>query len=990
MHDRTTAARQGNAVIYQAAIAVVVVLLVAITWMFTLAFTHEDEAEAEVRLEVSLTNLAESVQWQVEQAELAAASTLEMGVAHWESDPAFFDAAKWVKTQKILNDPAFQAVQFDSLGHIRSTSEPGLVGKDWRALPQFSAVTGQGGIPRQPGGVLLPGAAPGDLTISRPLLLPDGGYAGTLALTFDPWRGMRDLPRWNLGRHGVVALLRKDGAARFLLPLGEADVADSHDSALLLAAAAQRPSGMWRGTFANDGVQRALHYRRLENLDLLLVVGMDHDEAMRPTLDRSEAVLIFAAVVSVLLLIGAGFLIRQINESMRREQRLSADRTLIEQAYGELANAKANAEAKSAEIAATLAGMTDGVMMLDADLRLVNWNARFPERIGLPAETLRVGQSMEVVLRAQALAGEFGPVSVEDEVRRRMALMRATRGSVVTERARPDGTVLELRRSRLPGGGLVTLYIDVSARKRAEEALAAAVRLAEEAADQKSRFVAIVSHEIRTPLNAVINCLGLLDESDLAPSQRRLADTAREAGEALMELVNDILELSNAEAGKLELRPSVFDVTPLLEGVRAMFQSNASKRGVKLVLEVDPTLPRQIRADSGRLRQVMMNLVSNAGKFSSPGVVSIRAIKIEEDEQMMLRLAVEDQGPAIPPAEAAKLFVPFSRLRNARTSGAPGTGLGLAICDRLARAMGGRIALSLAATGGNEFALVLPLEAADTKPSLLPMAQSEVSLVQRRRARILIVEDIPANHLVAATLLRREGFRVDVAESGATAIAMVQRVPYDLVFMDLIMPEMDGLEATRRIRALQGQPTRLPVIALTATTSADDRARCIAAGMDDMLGKPIRPSALFGTVEHSLGNMTRASQPDAESLAPLSQYETAPILNEARLQELAQGLATATVISLVDQCLQDMRDRMPQLRSALAGTDARAIEIAAHALSGMSASYGFASLENRMRAIIRHARQGDLVQAAHAGDGMEGDLAVATEAVHLHLRAAVA
>jgi signal transduction histidine kinase/CheY-like chemotaxis protein len=597
---------------------------------------------------------------------------------------------------------------------------------------------------------------------------------------------------------------------------------------------------------------------------------------------------------------------------------------------------------------------------------------------------------MEVVLRAQANLGEFGSVNLEEEVRRRMALMRSTRGTVVIERVRPNGTALELRRSRLPGGGLVTLYIDVSARKRAEEALAAAVRLAEEAADQKSRFVAIVSHEIRTPLNAVINCLGLLDESDLAPSQRRLADTAREAGEALMELVNDILELSNAEAGKLELRPSVFELPPLLEGVRSMFQGNAGKRGVKLVLEVASTLPRQIRADSGRLRQVMMNLVSNAGKFSSPGAVTIRAGMVEEDQRPMLRLAVEDQGPAIPASEAAKLFVPFSRLRNARTSGAPGTGLGLAICDRLAKLMGGRVELQVAATGGNEFALLIPLEAADMKQSLLPIAQSEVSLVQRPRARILIVEDIPANHLVAATLLRREGFKVDVAEAGAIAIAMVQRMPYDLVLMDLIMPEMDGLEATRRIRALQGQPTRLPVIALTATTSADDRVRCIAAGMDDMLGKPIRPSALFGTVGRSLSHMARTAQDAVEIPLPLSDYETAPILDEVRLAELAQGLAPATVASLVDQCLDDMRQRMPHLRAVLGGTDARAIEIAAHALSGMSASYGFASLESRMRAIIRYARAGDFAEAAKAGVGMEGDLAVAAEAVHLHLRAIVA
>ncbi len=987
MHDRLTARRKGQAILVQSAIGVVVLLLLAVTWMFTLAFTHSDEREAESRLHANLANLASSVQWQLEQSEGIADQALDKAVRVWAANPDGFDAAVWARSRPNLVKRGFQIGQIAPDGRVKSANVADWVGLDTRKVPALAGVVQQSANPST-ALRLQAGATAGHVIMQRSLIRLDGGFGGTLVAVFDPWGGVHDVPNWDIGSDGLIALIRPDGMMKFLLSvtpdaeLNETSVRD------VLVAAQAADNGIWRGALLAHGPQLHVRFQRLRDIDHVLVIGVNEEQAMRPTLDRSSAVEIFAGVVTVLLGIGAALMMRQIGQAVQREDRLSADRTLIEQAYGELAMAKSNAEAKSAEIAATLAGMTDGVMMLDAELRLVNWNARFPERVGVDPTLLRVGMTMDVVLRSQIANGEFGAVDPELEIRRRMAIMRATRGTVVSERVRPDGTALELRRSRLPSGGLVTLYIDISARKRAEEALAAAVRMAEDAADQKSRFVAIVSHEIRTPLNAVINCLGLLDESDLAPSQRRLSETARGAGEALMELVNDILELSNAESGKLELRPTTFELTPLLEGVRAMFQGTATKRGVRLALDVAPTLPRQIRADAGRVRQVMMNLVSNAGKFSAPGVVTLKAGSRVVDGRVMLSLAVQDQGPPIPPDEAARLFVPFSRLRNARSSGAPGTGLGLAICERLSRLMGGQITLGLAPTGGNEFELTLPLEAADTKVAVQASSQA-VSLLQRTRARLLIVEDIPANHLVAATLLRREGFRVDVAESGAAAIALIQRTPYDLVFMDLIMPEMDGLEATRRIRALQGQPTRLPIVALTATTSPDDRLRCLAAGMDDMLGKPIRPQSLFSAVQRYLGSVPRSVPPQEETARPVAN-DAYPILDDRRLAELAHGLPPATVLSLVDQCLADMRARLPALRTALDSRNPRDIEIAAHALSGMSASYGFAALENRMRNIIRAARSGEVEVARGAGEGMEGDLAVAAEAIRLHLRAAVA
>jgi two-component system, sensor histidine kinase len=984
MNERLATGRRQQAALIKTAVGIAITALVAVSWVFTFAFMRATERDATQRLDAMLANLAAGVQWQIENSAEQAQRILARAAAAWQLDPDHFNAAQWLAAASVNPQQNIQIVQIDAAGIVTSSSDAALVGQ--RPAKTADLVSPDQSYPVPDGdGAISQGAHPGELVLSRPLLRADGVPAGGLVLT---WRVPTQLPNWDLGPGGVIALLNTDGNARLLAPKTDA-AAPPRDAVTALFAARNSGASVWSGMLLRDGIEREVAFVPLFGMDELLAVGVGSSDALASARGRSAALPVFAAMVSLLLIAGAVMLIRQIEMSFVREERLAEDRNLIESAYGELAQAKSNSERKSAEIEATLTGMTDGVMMLDSDLRLVNWNDRFAERIGIPRNLLRVGMHVEDIMRYQIKSGEFGDnVDEEVEVRRRLADLRAVRGYVISERQRPNGMSLEMRRSRLPDGGLVTLYIDVTARKAAEDALRQAQRLAEEAAEQKSRFVAIVSHEIRTPLNAVVNCLGLLNESDLSPPQRRLADTAREAGEALMDLVNDILELSNAESGSLLVRPAVFDLAALLEGVRAMFQPAGSKRGIRFVADIAGDVPRQMRADPGRLRQVVMNLASNAAKFSQPGIVALRAeLRTGAQGKPELLLRVRDPGPAISDDDAAKLFVPYSRLNNPATAGTPGTGLGLAICDRLMQAMGGEIGLRRAPGGGNEFWIALPYDQVDDGRRGGGSAGVAV-LRHRPRTRVLIVEDIAANHLVAATILRREGFRVDVAESGAESIAMVQSMPYDLVLMDLIMPGIDGLEASRRIRALPGPVARVPIVALTATTSPEDRAHCIAAGMDDMLGKPIRPAAMFDLLQTYIGNPQREAQ-TAES-PPVDRRATPPVIDDDRLDELRRGLPPATVRTLIDQCLDDIAQRLPILRRALAGEDARAIEIAAHALAGMSASYGLAAFESRLRRIIRHARAGELDAARETGLGAEADFAVATETLNIHLRAAVA
>ncbi len=456
---------------------------------------------------------------------------------------------------------------------------------------------------------------------------------------------------------------------------------------------------------------------------------------------------------------------------------------------------------------------------------------------------LRVGLPMEDVLRAQAATGQFGVVEIEPEVARRMGHLRAGNVGGTTERERPDGTVIELRRSSLPDGGFVTLYVDITVRKTAERALRDASALAETANKAMSRFVAIVSHEIRTPLNALLNSLTLLVDSGLSGPEQALLDTARQSGDALMALINDILEMSRMEAGQFSLRPSVFALRSVIESVIEIFATQAAERRLALRQTVAANVPDEIYQDPGRLRQVLINLLSNAVKFAAPGEVRVLAEMRDNAGTGCLHLAVRDRGPIISPEGRARLFEPFSRLGESSVVMPIGTGLGLAICRHIATLMGGQAGHSVWMVGereaGNEFWITVPL-----KPMLcergqdLPRAET---VFHRRlpRTRVLLVEDIVANQVVTATQLRREGHLVDIASNGPEAIAAVAAQPYDMIFMDIFMPGMNGLETTRQIRGMGGCAANVPIFALSANVAQEDQAKCEAAGMNGMLGKPI-------------------------------------------------------------------------------------------------------------------------------------------------------
>ena len=510
--------------------------------------------------------------------------------------------------------------------------------------------------------------------------------------------------------------------------------------------------------------------------------------------------------------------------------------------------------------------------------------------------------------------------------------------------------------------------------------LRAANAAAEAATQAKSEFLANMSHEIRTPLNGLLGMAELLHGTRLEQVQQRYCDAISAAGGALRDLLGDILDLSKIEAGKLAMECEDFDLARLLADLDAAYRELARARGNTFHAEVELAGHARLRGDALRLRQVLANLLSNAAKFTENGRIELGAQALAPrpgDTRMWLRFTVRDSGIGIAPQVLARLFRPFSQADGSTTRKYGGSGLGLAIVKHLVDLMGGSVEIDSAPGAGTHFRIELPFEPARLPAAAAPALAARPGAAAGAALAVLLVEDNDLNQEVARAMLEAAGHRVELAANGAQAVAICAQRRFDCVLMDCQMPVMDGLEATRRIRAHEAETNaaRAPIVALTANAMKGERERCLEAGMDDFLAKPFDATALLAAVARNATCIAVVPRPAA---APAS-------FDPAALEDLLQVERTRPgfLAKLAARFLADT----PALIASVAGASAEAAQEAqraAHSLKSTSARFGARVLAMLAAQAEAAAREGRLDTARELAETMRQEFTRVAQLMQQH------
>jgi two-component system, sensor histidine kinase and response regulator len=949
--------------------------------------------------------------------------------------------------------------------------------------------------------------------ISRRINNLDGSFAGIVIADVDLNYFKLFYDTIDVGRTGRIALMRIDGALLTQKPYADNSIdrhyADDPDFAAHVASLELSTFD----AFGPDGVHRLVTYHRSEDGRFVITVGLPIADILTDWRRDTRRNMTIASGVALFVLLLGLLLWRQSRRSEAAEQEARA--------------AAAATQDKNTILETILKALPDGIRVLDRELRLIAWNGRYFDIVGLDPEPILSAQDPAKELhRHLAERGDFGPGDPDELVRREKASIQR-RETVHFEAQQGGDTWIEYRATPLPDGGQVAIVRNISERKtremeleegrrrleaQAADLIAASEQLnlarqeadraresAEAANQSKSEFLANMSHEIRTPMNGVLGMAGLLLQTDLDGEQRSFTEAIQDSGESLLEIINDILDISKLEAGRVELDPVDFNLEVLVDSVIDLLAPRAAEKKLQIGAVVQPNARGDFRGDANRLRQVLINLVGNAVKFTESGGVTIEvANSAAEGEAALLRFDVVDTGIGISPEARARLFRKFSQADSSITRRFGGTGLGLAISQQLVQMMGGTIDVA-SGPGGSTFWFTarldpavapvqrrikaeIPLhdqrilviddlalnrrifrgqlaslglevhEAADGAMALALLEQARASglgfdfiltdqsmpgmsgedLAERilgrsdlfsghliiaasagsgirlkgtQRGRytllqkpvksralqeclmdlvagasvgsaaadapaitshVLLVEDNAINQKVALAILQRAGHRVDLATNGQQAVDLALSQDYDLVLMDIQMPIMDGIEATRLIRAAGGQRATVPIVAMTANAMQGAREEYLASGLDDYISKPIGAKAMLKVIEINLAKPEgdRPTEVESEFMpgeahAAASDAIDIPAVDDEQLDSIQEIVSPAAFLDLVGAFLEGAAARIALVEQLAETGDLPQLARTAHDLVSTAGNFGARRVAHIARRVETAARNAD-------------------------------